>query len=49
MALPGEVQMRSNINDAPYLEKVFDQDGAQVYKVRYVNAAHKAAVSPLTD
>lgn len=32
--LPGEVQMGSKISDAPYLTKVFDQDGAQVWRVK---------------
>ncbi len=32
--LPGEVQMQSKISDAPYLTKVFDQDGAQVWAVK---------------
>ncbi len=32
--LPDEVQMQSPVSAAPYLEQVFDQDGAQVYQVR---------------
>ncbi len=32
--LPGAVQMRSQVSDAPYLEPVFNQGGAAVYQVK---------------
>jgi hypothetical protein len=35
---PGETPMRSSVADAPYLELVFDANGAQVYQLRQANS-----------